>query len=89
MDFRARAGAGAGAIILTTGSWSRTRAKMELLHNTADLWGGTLEAHGHLLHQSKLGFLVVVVVGGPELDAGIRGGPGLLDRCHTPDREEK
>ena len=89
MDFRARAGAGAGAGAIILTSWSRTRAKMELLHNTADLWGGTLEAHGHLLHQSKLGFLVVVVVGGPELDAGIKGGPLLLDCCHTPDREEK
>ena len=37
MDYRARAGAGAeagaGAAILT--SWSRSRAKMERLHNTA------------------------------------------------------
>ena len=33
VDYRARVGAGAGAAILT--SWSRSRAKMERLHNTA------------------------------------------------------
>ena len=35
VDYRDRAGAGAGAAILT--SWSRSRAKMERLHNTAGL----------------------------------------------------
>ena len=34
MDYRARTGAGAGAGAAVLTSWSRSRAKMERLHNT-------------------------------------------------------